>query len=202
MINDVSLLRTLPPAQTRDAYSEAIKVALVRDADFFAEIERNAGGLITGEPAALQALIHRCAELHVQHIATSGDPFETGSARPLDFGHWSAHKLEQLSDFRLSHGAAVAAGIALDTVYSHRIGLLNRAAADRVVMLLRRFGFELSPPEFQERPDEVLDGLEEFREHLGGALSITLLKEIGDPVEVHAIDRDQMVMAMNALASR
>ncbi|HSH39931.1 MAG TPA: 3-dehydroquinate synthase, partial [Chthoniobacterales bacterium] len=201
VINDKSLLRTLTPAQTRDAYSEAIKVALIRDADFFDKIERNADALQECEPTVLRQLICRCAELHVQHIATSGDPFETGSARPLDFGHWSAHKLEQLSNFRISHGAAVAAGIAVDTAYSHLMGLLDRASADRVLTLLRRLGFDLSPAEFYARADEVLDGLEEFREHLGGDLTITLLRGIGEGVEVHAVDRDLMIQAMASLAS-
>ena len=72
----------------------------------------------------MRRLIRRCAELHVDHIAGGGDPFERGSARPLDFGHWSAHKLEQLTQYQLSHGEAVAVGIALDTLYSKRCGLL------------------------------------------------------------------------------
>ena len=73
---------------------------------------------------AVKRLIYRCAELHLTHIGTrSGDPFEMGSARPLDFGHWAAHQLEQLSKFTLSHGEAVAIGIALDVTYSAAGGI-------------------------------------------------------------------------------
>ena len=82
---------TLGPRDRAEGMAEAVKVALIRDAEFFSWLEANAGPLRAFEEAAVGALIRRCAELHLRHIATSGDPFETGSARPLDFGHWAAH---------------------------------------------------------------------------------------------------------------
>src|SRR5207249_4811896 len=106
-------------------------------------LEREARALYRFEPDAMRRLIRRCAELHVSHIVENGDPFEYGSARPLDFGHWSAHKLEQTSGFRLRHGEAVAIGIALDTIYSRRMGYLEPADAERVLALLEGLGFEL-----------------------------------------------------------
>src|SRR5439155_10961417 len=155
----------------------AVKVALIRDRDFFEAIERDAGRLREFDPEAMQRLIYRCAELHVNHIATSGDPFEFGSSRPLDFGHWSAHKLEQLSDYTLRHGEAVAVGIALDTIYSRKAGFLDAASAERVLNLLEKLGFELFANELLNVDSEghlmILKGLEEFREHLGGELTIT-----------------------------
>ena len=51
----------------------------------------------------MQQLIYRCAQLHLEHIATSGDAFEMGPSRPLDFGHWAAHRLEHLTDYSLRH---------------------------------------------------------------------------------------------------
>ena len=77
--------------------------------------------------AAMQALVIRCAEIHLEHIRTNGDPFEYGRARPLDFGHWSAHKLELLSGFRISHGEAVAAGVLLDSIYAQKKGWITAA---------------------------------------------------------------------------
>src|SRR5205823_6299519 len=127
VINDLDLLESLSQRDKRAGYVEAVKVALIRDRDFFEAIERDAGRLREFDPEAMQRLIYRCAELHVNHIATSGDPFEFGSSRPLDFGHWSAHKLEQLSDYTLRHGEAVAVGIALDTIYSRKAGFLDAA---------------------------------------------------------------------------
>jgi len=206
VINDFQLLAFLSPRDKRAGYVEAVKVALIRDKDFFEAIERDAGLLREFEPAAMQRLIYRCAELHLDHIATSGDPFEFGSARPLDFGHWAAHKLEQISEYRLRHGEAVAIGIALDTIYSRKMGHLDAASTERALKLLELLGFELYANELLHADSGnsliVLEGLEEFREHLGGALAITLLKGIGQGFEVHKISLPKVIEAIYELRDR
>lgn len=205
VFNDFSLLATLDSRDKRSGYVEAVKIACVRDAEFFAELERDAERLAVFEPAAMKHLIRRCAELHLAHTATGGDPFERGSARPLDFGHWSAHKLEELSHFKMRHGEAVAIGIALDAVYSRLAGLLDESAMTRILNLLKRLGFRLFCSELLNASDAnrllLLDGLEEFREHLGGKLSVTLLKAIGQSVEVHEMETPRIIAAMHALRS-
>ena len=206
VINDAQLLESLTPRDQRAGYAEAVKVALIRDGKFFEEIERAAERLRGFEPVALQRVLFRCAELHLDHISTSGDPFEFGSARPLDFGHWSAHKLEQLSEFKIRHGEAVAVGVALDSIYSRAMGFLDAAATERVLRLLEVLGFELVVNELMHVDSEnslmVLDGLEEFREHLGGALAITLLKGIGHGFEVHEMDSAKVIEALYELKER
>lgn len=189
VFNDSHFLTTLSTGEWRSGISEAIKVALIKDAAFFDWLEANAEKMVNRDRDAMQYQIKRCAELHLQHIA-SGDPFETGSSRPLDFGHWSAHKLEQLSDFTIRHGDAVATGIVLDTVYSHLAGKLRESSMMRVLQLIRSLGFSLTDPllEMTDQKSPLLDGLNEFREHLGGQLTIMLLKDIGVGEEVHEID--------------
>ena len=206
VVNDFDLLTSLSTRDQRAGYVEAVKVALIRDRDFFEWIERTAPKLRAFETGPVRTLIHRCAELHVRHIATGGDPFETGSARPLDFGHWAAHKLEQLSEYRLRHGEAVAIGIALDVIYGRLRGLLTAAGAARVIQLLEGLGFELFAHELGHRDPEgrrlVVRGLEEFREHLGGQLTVTLLSEIGRGVEVHSMEADLVELAIQELEHR
>jgi 3-dehydroquinate synthase len=206
VINDFNLLASLSPRDKRAGFVEAVKVALIRDHDFFETIEREADKLREFAPDSTERLIYRCAELHVNHIATSGDPFEFGSARPLDFGHWAAHKLEQLSDYQLRHGEAVAIGIALDVIYSRKMGYLDAASADRVLVLLEKLGFELFANELLNVDSEnnlmVWKGLEEFREHLGGRLTITLLKAIGQGFEVHEMNLPRVVEAIYELQER
>ncbi len=206
VINDFNLLTTLDPRDKRAGYVEAVKVACIRDHAFFGEIERDAEKLAAFEPAAMKRLIHRCAELHLDHIATSGDPFELGSARPLDFGHWSAHKLEQLSNFQIRHGEAVAIGIALDVIYSRQTGLLDAQSAERVLALLEQLGFDLFANELLNVASDgnlqVLGGLNEFREHLGGDLTITLLREIGRGAEIHEVNLPKVVEAIHELRER
>jgi 3-dehydroquinate synthase len=198
VINDSRFLQTLPRSAKAAGYIEAVKVGLIRDADFFFEIEKMVEALNRFEPAAMQRVIRRCAELHVKHIAESGDPFERGSARPLDFGHWAAHKLEQLSSFRLSHGEAVAIGIALDVVYSSEAGYLDNADAKRILALMHQLAFPAFATEMLD-VDALLIGLDEFREHLGGDLTITLLKGIGRGFEVHEISRAGVGRAIEKL---
>jgi len=206
VINDFNLLATLEPRDKRAGYAEAVKIACIRDRAFFEEIEREADRLAALEPAAMRRLIRRCAELHLDHISTSGDPFESGSARPLDFGHWSAHKLEQLSGFQIRHGEAVAIGIALDVIYARDIGLLDGPSAEQILKLLERLGFKLFADELMgaDARDhlQILNGLEEFREHLGGELTITLLQEIGRGVEVHEMNSPKVIAAIHELQHR
>jgi 3-dehydroquinate synthase len=185
VIDDFDFLATLPPRELRAGIAEAVKVALIRDADFFGRLRRRRHALAAFEPSSLEEMIVRCAELHLEHIRRGGDPFELGSARPLDFGHWAAHKLEELSG-DLRHGEAVAIGIALDSLYSQRVGLLGSAQAHAILTLLDELGFDLARPEL-ERLDPG-PALAHFREHLGGELCITLLEAIGRGVEVREVD--------------
>jgi len=189
VFNDDQFLTTLSKRDWRSGISEAIKVALIKDAEFFEWLEKHALQLSHRDLEAMKYLVKRCAELHMEHIR-SGDPFETGSSRPLDFGHWSAHKLEQLTNFEVFHGEAVAMGIALDSVYSGLLGNLTEDEVNRIISLLLNLGFEITHPymEVEKETSPILLGLQEFREHLGGRLTITLLTAIGKGKEVHEID--------------
>src|SRR5205085_142002 len=206
VINDFDLLASLPDRDKRAGYVEAVKVALIRDSAFFNQIERDAARLSAFDAEAMQQLIHRSAELHMNHIASSGDPFEFGSARPLDFGHWSAHKLEQISDYRVRHGEAVVTGIALDVIYSRQMGYLDAVSAERILVLLEQLGFELFANELLHEDSSgelvVLKGLEEFREHLGGQLTITLLQSVGRGFEVHEMDGSVVLASLHELQAR
>ena len=170
---------------------------MIKDADFFDLIEEMVPPLAARDLEAMGRLIHRCAELHVQHICTSGDAFEMGSSRPLDFGHWSAHKLEQLTNYRLRHGEAVAIGLALDVTYSLLQGWISEEDCRRVTDVLAGVGFSLYDPMLAS--PEVFHGLREFREHLGGELTIQMLRAIGEGFNVHEIDEALMRRGIDAL---
>lgn len=192
VLNDAAFLDALDPREKTAGMAEAVKVALIRDGGFFAWLEAKADQLRAYEPAAMDHLIRRCAELHMIQIASGGDPFERGSARPLDYGHWSAHKLELLTGHSVRHGEAVAIGLALDARYSVLSGHLAAGAEERVHALLTRLGLPTWHPMLESLnpagQHAVLRGLADFREHLGGELTITLLEAIGRGVEVHQMD--------------
>jgi 3-dehydroquinate synthase len=194
VVCDRAFLGTLPDAAWCGGFSEAVKIALLKDAALLDTLERDGSAIRTRSMDAAWPVIMRSAELHARHILDGGDPFETREARPLDHGHWAAHRLESMTGFELPHGEAVGIGLALDTVYARRIGILGAEPAARILRVLASLGLACSHPMLASM-DDLLRGLEEFREHLGGTLSITLMRDIGHPVEVHEIDRVAMTEA-------
>ncbi len=204
VINDQEFLTTLEQRDWIAGISEAIKVALIKDASFYEFIRKAAYKLSDRDEGAMQELIYRCAKLHMQHIA-SGDPFESGSSRPLDFGHWSAHKLEHMSNFTMRHGEAVAKGMALDVCYSFLLGLIDAEVCNNILEVLQAVGFDISIDLNAKDQRILLGGLEEFREHLGGELTITLIDAIGSKKDVHEIDyalmKDALVLLNNKVKS-
>ncbi|HWL11194.1 MAG TPA: 3-dehydroquinate synthase [Planctomicrobium sp.] len=200
VINDESLLASLPDRDFRCGFSEAVKVSLLKDPEEFARIEASAEQIRNREMNVAREVIRRSALLHLEHITRGGDPFEMLEARPLDFGHWSAHKLEPMTHFELRHGEAVAIGVAIDTVYSSLVHGFPKEDAERVLKCLTDLGLSLTHPALEEtRP--LFDGLEEFRQHLGGRLTVTMLTHIGGKIDVHEIDREQMQTAIETVVA-
>ena len=204
VINDFDFLETLEPRDRLAGVIEAVKVALLKDAAFFEDLAAHAPRIVH-DNAVLHRAIRRSAELHLQHICGNGDPFELGSARPLDFGHWAAHKLESMTGHRLRHGEAVAIGMALDIAYAVRQGFLTRAVADRIISVLETMGFQLWDDALEQRDTDgtltLIRGLREFREHLGGELHITLLRDIGQSFEVTSMHEPAITSAIQDLAA-
>ena len=199
VINDSEMLSTLSNRDFIGGFSEAVKVSLLKDRAMFDQICRSAGEIANREMNVAKPIIRSSAQLHLDHITRGGDPFEMLEARPLDFGHWSAHKMETMSDFTLRHGEAVAIGVAIDTVYSSLEMGLSDKVAEQVLQCLGNLGFHLADPSLTN-VEVLFDGLEEFRQHLGGRLTLTMLEDVGQPREVHTVNRDKMLTAIEQVA--
>lgn len=197
VVNDLSLLSTLDDRHWRSGISEAIKVALVKDEPFFNYIESNAEELVDREVETMANVVATSAKLHLRHITEGGDPFERLEARPLDFGHWAAHKLEQLTNYELTHGEAVSIGLAIDLKCSVILEHLDEAVASRAITLLQAVGLPTSNLAIKD--PALLDGIEEFREHLGGELTLLMLKSIGQPIDVHSLSNEIVQQAISEL---
>ena len=206
VINDFNFLDTLPDEEWRSGIAEAFKVAMIKDAGFFQWLTRAAPRLAARNTKAMEKLITRCARLHLKHIRSTGDPFELGQARPLDFGHWSAHELEAMTNYSLGHGHAVAIGIMIDTLYAGHYQWVSRNVADQLFLGLSRSGFRMWHDALELRNQhgrlEVLTGLSRFREHLGGELCITMPLDGGKSMEVSEIDDNVMAKVMGELRAR
>lgn len=200
VINDRRLLESLSDRDFRCGFSEAVKVALLKDGTFFERIYDDADA-IRNRGDESWSVIEQSATWHLRHITAGGDPFEMLEARPLDYGHWSAHRLETMTGFELRHGEAVAIGVAVDTVYSSLVHGLPADAANRVLECLDRLSLLIDHPSLH-RTEELFAGLEEFRQHLGGRLTVTMLKNIGQPIDVHEIDRARMRESIRIVAER
>ncbi len=200
VLNDFTFLDTLAPRELRAGTAEAVKVALIKDKVFFARLYEQRSALASFARRPMEEMIHRCAALHMEHIGTGGDPFELGSARPLDFGHWSAHTLEEMTGGQLHHGEAVAIGIALDSLYSYYSSMINKSDLERIFTLLEDLNLPLYHPSLAEL--DVKGALDAFREHLGGTMSITLLTGIGSKKEVERIDSLLMERCIDELMVR
>ena len=198
VVNDSALLETLPDREFCSGLSEAVKVSLLKDAEEFHWLAEHASQISQRDPQFSRRAIHRSCVLHMRHITEGGDPFEMLEARPLDFGHWSAHKLETLSRYQIRHGEAVAIGVAIDCLYSSLKFGLPRQDAEMAVQCLHDLGIQLWHP-CLEPVDRLMQGLEEFRQHLGGRLTITMLRGIGGPINVHEIDALAMKTAIETL---
>ena len=191
VINDTALLASLPDRDFVAGFSEAVKVSLLKSTMAFERLYRDAAQIRRRDPTATLPAIRSSAQLHSQHITFGGDPFEALEARPLDYGHWSAHRLEAMTNFGLRHGEAVGIGVAVDTVYSSLMHGLEARDAVRVLHTLSRLGLPLDHAALNDTAG-LFAGLEEFRQHLGGRLTLTMLRGIGDPIEVHEVDQSVM----------
>lgn len=203
---DYQFLHTLPMKYWLGGIAEAFKVAIIKDREFFDYLHSHADRLRERDSAAIETTVKHCAMLHLDHIGANGDPFEFGTARPLDFGHWSAHRLESLSGYEIGHGQAVSIGIAIDSFYASQIGLLTRLERDTIVEALSITGLPIWSDLLElRRPDgklEILQGLDDFREHLGGQLCITLPNGIGRKIEIQEMNPAIFIQALSYLKQR
>jgi len=191
VINDSLFISSLSERDRLAGIAEAFKVALIKDEHFYDYLKANTEGIKSGDPLVIENLIKRSAKLHMDHICQNGDPFEKGSSRPLDFGHWSAHKLEALTDHELSHGEAVAIGICVDMLIAALLGMLELQTSLDVISTFQKTGYAIWHPALEQKNERnelaVVRGLTEFKEHLGGRLTIPMPTRIGKMTDIHEL---------------
>jgi 3-dehydroquinate synthase len=206
VINDGAFLGTLSERDWVAGAAEAFKVAIIKDRGFLESLAENADKIAARDTGAMAQLVTRCATLHLDHIREGGDPFEAGSARPLDFGHWAAHRLEDMTGYELRHGEAVAIGIAIDMHCAVELGLVEAAECELVCAAMERCGLALWHDAMDRRTDdgalEIFAGLEQFREHLGGVLTLAMPAGLGDRTDINELPEEMVEHAAAALKER
>ncbi len=190
---DFDFLQTLDNRYWSGGIAEAFKVAIIKDTEFLNYLCKNATALKDHNAEVMEQVVRRSAILHLEHIQNNGDPFEFGTARPLDFGHWSAHKLEVMSGYELGHGHAVAIGIALDSYYAWKTDHITEIDFNKIITAFRETGLPIWSSLLERKTSgnelEILCGLDDFQEHLGGELHITIPSPIGSKTELTEMNK-------------
>lgn len=143
VVSDVEMLRTLPRREFRAGMAEAVKSAIVGDAELFEFIEGYADDKLYTDVEALQNIVSR--SVAVKSAIVAEDEREAGRRRVLNLGHTIAHAIEK-STHELNHGEAVAVGLSMIAHASAKLGMMLEGDAERVDALLAKLGFELELP--------------------------------------------------------
>jgi 3-dehydroquinate synthase len=176
VVVDPELLHTLPPAELRAGCAEAIKHGAIADAQYLAWLEGNAAAVLSGELAALQALVVGSARIKARFV--SDDEREGGARKALNFGHTLGHALESTLDYGIAHGRAVAIGMVLEAELGEQVGVTARGTAERLAAAVRTFGLPTDPPPDVD-PDAVLAATRLDKKAREGQPRYTLLAETG-----------------------
>jgi 3-dehydroquinate synthase len=192
---DPSFLHTLDQRQISSGLAEIIKVALIQNSELFRWVERHYQDFLAQEfenNEMVTRIIWQGVLEHIKQINT--DPYETEQGRPLDFGHQWGHRLEIITGHAMNHGEAVAAGMAIDCIISHKRNLLSSTDLESILSLLKAVKLPLVYE--SAAAAELWPGLEDFRRHLGGELAITLLKGIGKKIDVNTLLIEELEYAL------
>lgn len=135
---DPNCLSTLPEDIFRDGCAEVIKYAILADAELFDALER------TAPREQLPYIIETCVRIKRDLVAQ--DEFDRGSRQLLNLGHTFGHAIEACSCYEVTHGAAVAVGMAMMLRAAAELGYCEKAACQRALALLRRYGFYVDCP--------------------------------------------------------
>lgn len=153
VISDVALLRSLPPAQMRNGLAEVIKYGLAMDQELFQLLDQKKKLEFTNQ--ALKDTVRRCCRLKAG-IVEMDETERTGKRAILNFGHTIGHAIEAATRLRkLSHGQAVAIGMAAAARISAELGRLDQINISKIENLLQKFGLPvycqgINPQELME----------------------------------------------------
>jgi 3-dehydroquinate synthase len=188
VLSDLDVLTSLPSDAKRDGFAEIIKAALIEDPELFSILEKEGLDLLdTGNPHLETIIAKACA---VKCRVVNRDEHESGLRRILNFGHTLGHALEAATNYNISHGQAVAAGMAVAIRFSQRWAGLTQDEADRALALIRNLGL---PTELSGdiHPQSLLSALEKDKKIQAGICHFVLISTIGQAV-IHSIPVEEL----------
>ena len=185
VICDTELLKTLPEREFRAGLAEIVKAAIIADADLFATLEHSSIEELRRNNSLLEDVV--AAAIKVKADIVCRDEKEKGERRKLNLGHTIGHAIEKCST-QMNHGEAVAVGIAVVAHMAENLGLLSAADAERIVSVLERYGFVLTPPVTLRR---LTNAISKDKKISGDYLNLVLPSGIGR-CEIRKIPRPEI----------
>ena len=178
VINDTSLLATLPAQQFVNGLAEVVKSGLIADAELFARLEAHGPQLVaTQRDGHLAEVLARAAKVKVDIV--NRDEFETGERRLLNLGHTYGHAVEKRT--QMPHGFAVSIGMVVAAHLSVQRQMLAPEDAQRIENVLRRLGRPVSA----DVPRRALmDAMRKDKKRASDTVNYVLLDAIGHAVTV------------------
>ena len=181
---DTEALRTLPVEVLADGMAELIKYALIRDADMFVQLEESPA--LKADSPEMEDLVARCVSIKRDVVAA--DERDTGERMVLNFGHTIGHGIERLCAHQglpMTHGRAVAMGMAAITQAGERLGLTEHGTTERVIAVLQKYGLPYDIGRFDRA--ELLRGISVDKKNIAAVLNLVLISQPGMAF-LHQID--------------
>ncbi|MFI0435017.1 MAG: 3-dehydroquinate synthase [Parachlamydiaceae bacterium] len=144
VVIDLSTLQTLAKKERANGFVEMIKHGLIASAQEFENLEKQADQLLALDSLLLEKAVFESCKIKKEIVEE--DEKENGKRHLLNFGHTIGHALEQLTDYSLPHGEAVAIGLVVESYLSLKLGLLDQHSFDRIKRILIQYGLPFQLP--------------------------------------------------------
>jgi len=173
---DTDTLKTLGPNQLAEGLAEIIKYGVIKSEDLFCYLEENIEKIYKFDDAALLEVIE--ASCRIKAEVVEKDEKEQNLRKILNFGHTVGHAIEQLSDYTISHGEAISAGMVIEGKIA--LGKTGWAAQEqeRLIGLLKRAGLPTEPPS-DVSVGKIIDVMKIDKKARKGKIEMSLPEHIG-----------------------
>jgi 3-dehydroquinate synthase len=195
VLSDLDVLTSLSSDARRDGFSEVIKAALIEDPELFSVLEREGADLLDTDNPHLETIIAKACEVKCRVV--NRDEHESGLRRILNFGHTLGHALEAATNYDITHGQAVAAGMAVAIRFSQRWAGLTQDEADRALALIRNVGLPTELPR-DIHPESLLSALEKDKKIQAGICHFVLISNIGHAI-IHSIPVEDLRQSLTQI---
>jgi len=175
VISDIDTLKTLPANELANGLAEVIKSAAIRNKEFFVYLEENLDRIKSLDAALLEEIVFRTAGIKAEVVEE--DERDSGLRGILNYGHTIGHAIESVSDFKIEHGEAIAAGMLTAGRISNRMGLLSANDLVRLKSLIEKAGLPAEIPGLDTK--KLIQSMKHDKKVQRGRIRFVLLKSIG-----------------------